>query len=51
MTDIACKQALAHGFVQPGDSVVIAAGAPFGQSGTTNLLRVATVWPPDKRGA
>jgi len=43
MTDIACKQALAQGFVQPGDSVVIAAGAPFGQSGTTNLLRVATV--------
>jgi pyruvate kinase len=51
MTDIACKQALAHGFVQPGDSVVIAAGAPFGQSGTTNLLRLATVWPPDKQGA
>ncbi len=45
MTDLACKAALAEGFVQPGDALVIAAGVPFGVSGTTNLLRLATVWP------
>jgi hypothetical protein len=27
----------------PVESIVIAAGVPFGQSGTTNLLRLATV--------
>jgi pyruvate kinase len=27
----------------PGDSVVIAAGVPFGVSGSTNLIRVARI--------
>ncbi|HUK64014.1 MAG TPA: pyruvate kinase alpha/beta domain-containing protein, partial [Dongiaceae bacterium] len=43
MTDLACRTALSEGFAQPGDNVVIAAGVPFGVSGTTNLLRLATV--------
>jgi len=43
MTDLACKTALDEGFAKPGDSVVIAAGVPFGQAGTTNMLRLATV--------
>ncbi len=30
-----------HGFGAPGKAVLIAAGTPFGVSGTTNLLRVA----------
>jgi len=51
MTDLACKSALREGFAEPGDNVVIAAGVPFGQSGTTNLLRIATVWPTDNRGS
>ena len=48
MTDMACKAALREGFAQAGDNVVIAAGYPFGRSGTTNMLRIANVWPSDK---
>jgi pyruvate kinase len=48
MTDMACRAALREGFAQPGDNVVIAAGYPFGHSGTTNMLRIANVWPADK---
>jgi len=43
MTDLACKTALHEGFAEPGDNVVIAAGVPFGQPGTTNMLRLAKV--------
>ncbi len=38
----ATRVAQAEGFVRPGDEVVVAAGVPFGQSGTTNALRVAS---------
>ena len=31
-----------HGFGEPGRAVLVAAGTPFGVSGTTNLLRI--VW-------
>jgi pyruvate kinase len=44
MTDLACNTALKEGFAKAGDMVVIAAGVPFGQAGTTNMLRLATVW-------
>jgi len=43
MTDLACNAALREGFAMAGDYVVIAAGVPFGISGTTNLLRIARV--------
>jgi pyruvate kinase len=43
VTDLACNAALREGFAMPGDYVVIAAGVPFGISGTTNLLRIARV--------
>jgi len=43
MTDLACGAAVREGFAKPGDHVVIAAGVPFGISGTTNLLRIAHV--------
>jgi pyruvate kinase len=38
-------QRVAHveGFAEHGDEIVVAAGVPFGHSGTTNSLRVATV--------
>jgi len=49
MTDLACKTALDEGFAKAGDNVVIAAGVPFGRAGTTNLLRLATVWPQKVR--
>jgi pyruvate kinase len=43
MTDLACRAALHEGFAAPGDYVVIAAGVPFSQAGSTNLLRIAKV--------
>ncbi|MBV8456011.1 MAG: pyruvate kinase, partial [Acetobacteraceae bacterium] len=39
----AVRTAQLEGFAQPGDEIVVAAGIPFGQSGTTNTLRVAKV--------
>jgi pyruvate kinase len=39
----ATHMARAEGFAQQGDVVVVVAGIPFGLSGTTNSLRVATV--------
>lgn len=43
MVEVACRVALEEGFVKAGDKIVIAAGMPFGESGNTNLLRIATV--------
>ncbi len=36
----AARIARAEGFAQPGDEVVVTAGVPFNQPGTTNALRV-----------
>jgi pyruvate kinase len=41
MVQAACTLARAEGFAQPGDTIVIAAGMPFGKAGTTNLLHIA----------
>jgi pyruvate kinase len=43
MVKKACAEALAHGIAQKGDRLVITAGVPFGQSGSTNILRIAVV--------
>jgi pyruvate kinase len=43
MVAAACKTALAEGYGHPNDSIAIAAGMPFGQAGTTNMLRLATL--------
>ncbi|MEA3122600.1 MAG: pyruvate kinase [Paraburkholderia sp.] len=43
MIAIACDAAQSSGFADRGDSIVIAAGLPFGESGTTNLLHIAKV--------
>lgn len=45
MVAAACRTALKDGFAQVGDQVAIAAGMPFAKSGTTNLLRIAEIWP------
>jgi pyruvate kinase len=37
------RASLTEGFAEHGDEIVVTAGVPFGQAGTTNALRVATV--------
>jgi pyruvate kinase len=39
----ATRVAQSEGFARHSDEIVVAAGVPFGYSGTTNSLRVATV--------
>ncbi len=43
MVDRACKIAHDEGFAGPGDRIAITAGVPLRTSGTTNLLRIASV--------
>jgi pyruvate kinase len=37
------RVSMTEGFAAHGDEIVVTAGVPFGQAGTTNALRVATV--------
>ena len=46
MVGQACRTAVAEGFANAGDRLVVMAGMPFGVSGTTNLLRIARVPSP-----
>src|ERR671919_815817 len=39
MVERACQQALQAGIAEPGSSLVVTAGMPFGTPGATNLLR------------
>jgi pyruvate kinase len=39
----AAKIARIEGFAKKGDEIVVVAGVPFGQAGTTNALRVARI--------
>lgn len=43
MTEVAAGTARRLDFAQPGQTIVIAAGMPFGTAGSTNLLRIAQV--------
>lgn len=43
MTEMACRVAWDQGFAAPGATIVVIAGVPFGSSGSTNLLRIASV--------
>lgn len=43
MTTVACEIARREGFAAAGQTIVAIAGMPFGEAGTTNLLRIATV--------
>ena len=43
MVRIACTVVKEKDIAKPGDSVVITAGVPFGNAGSTNLLRIAKI--------
>jgi pyruvate kinase len=43
MADRACRHAYIEGFAGEGERIIIVAGVPFGTSGATNNLRIATV--------
>jgi len=43
MLERACSMAVREKFARPGDLMVVVAGIPFGQAGTTNNLRVVQV--------
>ncbi len=43
MTEVALQTAVRQQVAAPGQTLVIAAGMPFGSPGTTNLLRIAQV--------
>ncbi|WP_197326685.1 pyruvate kinase [Ralstonia solanacearum] len=45
MVEAACRAAAREGFAVAGDPIAITAGMPFGQAGTTNLLRLAEIRP------
>ncbi len=51
MVAAACQAALTEGFGKPGDQIAITAGVPFGQPGSTNLLRIAQIWPTQDAAA
>ena len=41
----ACHMAWQEGLAKVGEQIAITAGVPFGQPGSTNLLRIAEIWP------
>ena len=43
MIELSLQSALQHGVIKDGSSVVITAGVPVGQPGSTNLIKVVTV--------
>ena len=43
MVSIACMALKDKKLAEPGDSIVITAGIPFGNAGSTNLLRIAEI--------
>lgn len=43
MTETACAIACREHVAEAGQTIVAIAGMPFGEAGTTNLLRIATV--------
>jgi pyruvate kinase len=43
MVDKACEVAKTEGFADPGETIAITAGVPFGTPGATNILRIAWV--------
>jgi pyruvate kinase len=42
MVKFANEAALAYGYAQPGEPILVCAGVPFGTPGTTNMLRIFT---------
>lgn len=43
MVALSCKEALNFGIADPGETIVITAGTPYGVSGSTNLLKVERI--------
>ena len=43
MVSIACTTIKEKKLAEPGDSIVITAGVPFGNAGATNLLRIVKI--------
>lgn len=43
MTDVAREISAREHFAQPGETIVAIAGMPFGASGSTNMIRIATI--------
>lgn len=43
MLEISVEEALNSGIVKPGDLIVITAGVPVGESGTTNIMKIHVV--------
>ena len=43
MVRIACTMVKEKNLAKSGDSIVITAGVPFGNAGSTNLLRIAKI--------
>jgi len=43
MIDHATSVAVGTGMARPGDQIIVIAGLPFGRSGSTNLMHIATV--------
>jgi pyruvate kinase len=43
MVDVASTNALSERFARVGDLIVVVAGIPFAQAGTTNNLRVLQI--------
>ncbi|MBE4908249.1 pyruvate kinase [Bacillus luteolus] len=43
MLDIAVQEGIQSGIITPGDLVVITAGVPVGETGTTNLMKIHVV--------
>ena len=41
--DLAGSWALKHGFVQPGQRLVVTAGVPINQPGMTNLIKIIEI--------
>jgi pyruvate kinase len=45
MVGVACRAAADEGYARAGEQIAITAGVPFGEPGSTNLLRLAEIWP------
>lgn len=43
MLEVAVEEALKHGLIKHGDLVIITAGVPVGEAGTTNLMKLRVI--------
>jgi len=41
--DLATEKAVEGGFAKPGDHIIITAGVPVGETGTTNVMKIQTI--------